>query len=91
MIKAIVVAFNFSQYATYIRNRGFKREEYGCYIAGRQEDCRGLDVDTTKVLWLDGWSENESYTTSDIVFLKERFNQHQNVSEVWIYGKGSFV
>lgn len=90
MIKAIVVARNFSQYATYLRNRGFNRVEYAHY-RGNPNDCYGLDVDTTKVLWLDGWNENNFMKPSDVGFLKNRFSQHINVSEVWIYGKGSFI
>jgi hypothetical protein len=88
MIKAIVVAANFSQYATYLRNRGFNRTEYAYYRAGYPHECYGLDKEKTKVLWFEGWDENSLMATDDINFLKHRFSNHQTVSEVWIYGKG---
>jgi hypothetical protein len=86
MIKAVVVARDYSQFTTYIRNRRLNREEYGCW-RGKEDDCIGLDGDTVKVLWLEGWSENERIKASDIEFLKEKFSHHKNIPEGWIYNE----
>jgi hypothetical protein len=86
VIKAIVVSLSYSQFATYIRNRRLNRAEYGHYKATKPEHCYGLPQNT-KVLWLEGWSENPDLTVKDVQFLKDRFYNHQEVSEVWIYGE----
>lgn len=86
MIKAVVVAKDYSQFATYIRNRGLNREHYG-YAAGHEGSVRGLNKDEVKVLWLDGWSENKQVTV-DLVKLLKLFKNHQEVGEGWIYGQG---
>jgi hypothetical protein len=86
MIKAIVVAHNFSQYATYIRNRNLRRDEYG-YYKGDVGDVIGLDV-KTPVFWLEGWSESKNINSKDIQFLKGRFTTHKQVGETFIYGQG---
>lgn len=88
MIKAIVVAKDFSQYATYLRNRKFSREEYGYF--NNYAQVIGLNKNT-KVLWLEGWRDNKFITHSDIKHLTTRFHDHAQVSEVWIYGEGSFI
>lgn len=92
MIKAIVVAKNYSQFATYIRNRGFNREEYGYFIWSNPEKAYGLKKKEVKVLWLEGWSEgtanqNPQHIKYGMNFLKT-FTNHSEVSEVWIYGQG---
>lgn len=86
MIKAIVVAHNFSQYATYIRNRNLRRDEYG-YYKGDFSDVQGLDFGTP-VLWLEGWSESKNISSKDIQLLKHRFTTHKQVGETFIYGQG---
>jgi hypothetical protein len=92
MIKAIVVPKNFQQYATYLRNRGFNRVEYGYLNWNDVWKIRGLDKRETKVLWLEGWSDgtvkvNPEHVRNGIRELKE-FTNHTEVSEVWIYGQG---
>jgi hypothetical protein len=87
MIKAIVVAASFHQYATYMRNRNLRRDEYGYYRGGHPSDCYGLSTDTP-VLWLEGWSNSKSLKGSDIDFLKHRFTNHKQVGETFIYGQG---
>jgi hypothetical protein len=92
MIKAIVVARDYSQFATYIRNRGLNRAEYGYFQWESPEKAYGLDKREVKVLWLEGWSHgtnesNRKHVINVIPFLKT-FTNHSDVSEVWIYGKG---
>lgn len=86
MIKSIVVAANYSQFATYIRNRGLNRTEYG-YAVGNLAEIRPLDKDKVKVLWLDGWSDNKRITVDEMKFFK-LFKNHQQVPEGFIYGEG---
>lgn len=88
-MKAIVLGMNYSQFATYIRNRGLNRDNYGYYNGGNPEKLYGLSQDT-KVLMLEGWSENRGYSPEDIQYIKERFKNIQYVSEGWIYGEGTF-
>lgn len=95
MIKAIVVAADYRQFATYLRNRGFNRAEYGYFIWNHPEKAYGLDKKKVKVLWLEGWIEgteqyNPEYVSNSLKFLK-LFENQQQVSEVWIYGQGSFI
>lgn len=87
MIKAIVVANTYSQFATYIRNRNLNRNEYGYYVTGKPEKCIGLNREKTKVLWLEGWSMNDRMESKDVDFLKNQFENHQQVPEGFIYGQ----
>jgi hypothetical protein len=92
MIKAIVVARDYSQFATYLRNRGLNRSEYGFFLWNHPEHIYGLKKQEVKVLWLEGWSDgtvkvNPEHVRNGIRELKE-FTNHSDVSEVWIYGQG---
>lgn len=87
MIKAIVVAANFHQYATYIRNRGLNRAEYGYYGGNEPSKLYGLSHDLP-VLMLEGWSENKNFTPNDLECIKHRFKDIRTVSEGWIYNEG---
>lgn len=87
MIKGIVVAENFSQYATYIRNRNLLREDYEYFKADMPDTIRGLPPDIP-VLWLEGWSGSKNMTGAAVDFLKKRFTTHKQVGETFIYGKG---
>lgn len=95
MIKAIVVAKEYRQFATYVRNRRLNRAEYGCFNWNHPENIRGLDKKNVKVLWLEGWSDgtsgyNPEYIKKGINELKT-FTNHTEVSEGWIYNESSFV
>jgi predicted acyl esterase len=93
MIKAIVVARDYSQFATYLRNRGFKREEYGYFIWTEPSKIQALDKREVKVLWLEGWSDGTTHYNPEIVShgvkLLKLFTNHSEVSEVWIYGQST--
>lgn len=88
MIKAIVVARDYSQFAMYLRNKRLLREEYGYYVVGHPEKCYGLDREKTKVYWLEGWSENEKMSTHDVNYLRSVYVNHTTVPEGWIYNEG---
>jgi hypothetical protein len=87
MIKRIVVANNFTQYATYVRNRKWTRSDAGFYIAGEPIICLGLPRDTP-VHWLEGWSDDSKINNADIDFLKHRFTTHKEISEEKIHYEG---
>lgn len=86
MIKRIVVAANYSQFATYCRNRNFVREETAYYKAGEPWHCNGLSSDIP-IHMLDGWSENKKLTDEDLAYLKRKFKTIKQIPEWRIYSE----
>lgn len=74
MIKAIVIAASFHQYATYIRNRRYKRDEYLYYGGGDIGQILGFNKQTTVFHLLEGWQENRNLTAADARFISLIFN-----------------
>lgn len=87
MIKAVVLGYSYTQYATWIRNRHYNRNNYAYYSGGREDLIRGMNRDTP-IYFLEGWSDNTTYTKADIDFIESRFHNFKHISERAVMNEG---
>jgi hypothetical protein len=86
MIKAVILSPSFNYYTLYIRNKGLNPHEYPYYMGDALGKIRGLSRELP-FFFLEGWSENENYTGSDIRYIKQ-LHPIKEISKGWIENEG---
>lgn len=88
MIKAVVLSPSYNYYTLYIRNKGLDPHEYPYYMGDSKAKIMGLRRDIP-FYFLEGWSENESYTQKDVQFIKDRY-PIKELTKGWVENESSF-